>query len=83
MIISDIVKKHEDACYAEIQDGLKKNHLDGRVIRIKDGREGELRMENDTLKFYPLIKSGHISSRTDEYVMNWVDITKQYRPKED
>lgn len=74
---------------AELENHIKELGLNKRVIRIKDGREGELKVirENSTfaeIKFYPITKSGELSKNASEYFLlgfKGYALEKEYRPK--
>lgn len=73
---------------AELESHIKELGLDKRVIRIKDGREGELKVIRESgfaeIKFYPITKSGELSKNASEYfLLGFKDckLEKEYRPK--
>ena len=55
---------------------LKENHLDGDVIRLKDGKKGQLMVVESyyessmvyVLKFYPYTKTGKVSVKCDGWI---------------
>lgn len=64
------LKQLQERYRKALEELLKTNGLDKRVIRIKDGKEGVLAVESDWEKrlgyginFYPVTKSGKASLR--------------------
>ena len=73
---------------AELESHIKDLGLDKRVIRIKDGREGELKVVQESafaeIKFYPITKAGELSKNASEYFLLGFEgrtLEKEYRPK--
>ena len=72
--------------YREALEELKKeNKMDKNVIRIKDGKEGVLVVEQDwyrrlgyELKFYPITKAGKVSQKASGW---YIELT-EFKPKE-
>ncbi len=74
----------KDECSRNLENLLKDNgFLDTRVIRKRDGREGELRVDSNDLeiKFYYVTKKGEIS-RVPSYVSKNEELHKQFEIKE-
>ena len=73
--------------YREALKAFRKvSGLDKRVIRIRDGKEGVLVVEQDRcatldyiIKFYPITKSGEVSQKAS----GWVHDLSDFRPKGD
>lgn len=92
--ICDTHSKHiveeMDSYIKELKNHIKELGFDKRVIRIKDGREGELRVVRDVynfiradIKFYPITKNGTVSKCADGYFsLNFDKLEDEYRQKE-
>lgn len=82
--LNEIRREHEQ----RLREYLKENNLDGRVVRISDGKEGRLEADRYSdamlyhISFYPIKKDGELSTRSDGYILSGTDLTEQFRPKE-
>ena len=72
----------------EIENHIKELGFDKRVIRIKDGREGELRVVRSNnytranINFYPITSAGTVSKYADGFILVEFDkLEEMYRPK--
>lgn len=81
------VSKEMALYVAELENHIKELGLNKRVIRIKDGREGELKVVREStlieIKFYPITKSGELSKNASGYfLLGFKDkLEEEYRPK--
>lgn len=74
---------------SELEKMLKEQHLDGRVIRRKDGKEGELRLTDELynplrwkVKFYPVTRKGDISQKSDGWFSELEELIIAFQPVE-
>ncbi len=77
-----------DRYIKEIENHIKELGFGKRVIRIKDGREGELRVVRSNsytradINFYPITRAGTVSKHAEGFILLELDkLEEMYRPK--
>lgn len=82
--LTEIRFEHEQ----QLCDFLKENNLNGRVIRIRDGKEGKLVTDrySDAMLYHicfcPIKNNGELSTRADEHIFSGTDLIERFKPKE-
>ena len=87
MTIEEIVSKYKGAIkeakntfVADFRQFLKANELDGKVVRIDDGKVGWLDVDYDLrINFYPMKKNGERSLNSSGWFCN-SDIPNDFKP---
>lgn len=87
MTIEEIISKYKESIQQtrntfilEFRQFLKENKLDGKVVRIEDGKIGWLDLNYDLeINFYPMKKNGERSLNCSGWFFN-KDILNKFKP---
>lgn len=87
MTIKEIIRNYKESIQqsrntfvSEFKQFLEENNLDGKVVRIKDGKIGWLDLNYDLgINFYPMKKNGERSLNSSGWFFN-EDILNEFKP---
>lgn len=87
MNIEEIISKYKESIQqsrntfiSEFRQFLKENRLDGKVVRIKDGKIGWLDLDYDlVINFYPMKKNGERSQNCSGWFFT-ENILNEFKP---
>ena len=61
-----------------VNDELKKYKLNNLVKRKEDGKIGYLKVQNDRVEFFPILKNGKMSLIKSGYILNVLEEFEPY-----
>lgn len=74
------IQQSKDTLISDFRQFLEENKLDGKVVRIEDGKIGWLDIDNDLgIHFYPMKKNGERSLNCSEWFFN-ENILTEFKP---